>query len=77
MLFIINLAVILLLVITGVGKFISYFSSTPTGSSRPLKDWERRLLDKEDMTDIDSATGDYTSKYDGSRRTKDGCLIHW
>lgn len=34
-------------------------------------------IHKENMTDVDPVTGDYTSKYDGSRRTKDGCLIHW
>lgn len=34
-------------------------------------------ISKENMTDIDPVTGDYTSKYDGSRRTKGGTLIHW
>ena len=34
-------------------------------------------IHKENMTNVDPVTGDYTSKYDGSRRTKDGCLIHW
>ena len=72
-----NLAAIVFLLLMGIEKLISYCSSTPRDSSRPLKDWEREMLHKQNMTDIDPVTGDYTSKYDGSRRTKDGCLIHW
>lgn len=59
-----------------IATFVLIYWATK-GKSKSTKRYKGRKAWEEGKTDIDPVTGDYTSKYDGQRYTKEGILIWW